>query len=121
VRHARPPKLPVAIVWPSSENASDSTKGLGVNTYETISGRIGDLEFVKGTPLLAILASDRRLHLYDTKDQQEIRNFNTHILTDGVLARSDNGRFLAVGSGPEPSVDRLAVVHGARHSWDSRS
>ncbi len=69
------------------------------HTYDMDSGRIGDLEFVKGTPLLVALASDGRLHLYDTADLAEVRKLKTHNLTDGRLARSGDGGFLAVGSG----------------------
>jgi WD40 repeat protein/serine/threonine protein kinase len=78
------------------------------HTHNTVAGRIGDLEFVKGTPLLAILANDRRLHLYDTKEQRVIRKLKTHYLSDGVLARSDNGKLLVVGSG-DGSVKVLTV------------
>jgi WD40 repeat protein len=78
------------------------------HTYETNSGRIGDIEFVKDTALLAILASDGQLHLYDTAELVEIRKLKTHNLTDGVLARSGNGGFLAIGSG-DGSVKLLQV------------
>ena len=43
-----------------------------------------------------------------TKGQQEIRSLKTHNLNEGVLVRSDNGEFLAVGSG-DGSVKLLRV------------
>ena len=65
---------------------------------KTMLGWIPDIEFVKETPLLAILASDGRLHLYDTNKQREIRHLKTHNLAGGVLARSEDGKSLVVGS-----------------------
>jgi WD40 repeat protein len=68
------------------------------HTYDTPGGLIGDLEFLKGTSLLAMIASDGRLHLYDTASRQEIRQLYTHNLAGGFLARSENGELLAVGN-----------------------
>ena len=76
--------------------------------YDMDSGRIGDLEFVKGTTLIAIVASAGNLHVYDTASLREIRMLKTHNLTDGVIARSENGDFLAIGSG-DGSVKLLRV------------
>lgn len=86
-------------------SVSEGTLG---HKHETTWGRIGDVEFVKGTPLLAILASDGLFHLYDTKEQREIRSLKTHNLTDGVLAASGNGKSLVVGSG-DGSIKLLTV------------
>ena len=72
------------------------------------SGRIGDLEFVKGTALVVVVASTGQLRVLDTSTLREIRKLKTHNLTDGVLARSENGEFLAVGSG-DGSVKTLQV------------
>lgn len=91
----------VVRIW----SVSDETL---LHTYDMNAGRIGDLEFVKGTPLLAILASDGQLHLYDTADLVEIRKLKTHNLTDGALARSGNSEYLAVGSG-DGSVKLLRI------------
>ena len=88
-------------VWSVSE-------GTLLHARETMLGRIADIEFLKGTLLLALLAADGRLHLYDAKELQEIHSLKTHNLADGVLARSDNGEFLAVGSG-DGSVKLLKV------------
>lgn len=101
----------------------------------TNSGRIGDLEFIKhrsrgqaqglprpedgqtakdstvgadGSPLLAFLASDGELHLFDMEKQQDIHCLNTHNLSDGVLARSASGEFLVTGSG-DGSIKLLKV------------
>jgi WD40 repeat protein len=80
------------------------------HTYDSVFwGLIGDLEFVKGTPILAILASDRELHLYDIEDRREIRSFRIHILAGGLLARSHNGKFLAIASG-DGSIKILRVA-----------
>ncbi|QDU41201.1 Serine/threonine-protein kinase PrkC [Maioricimonas rarisocia] len=61
--------------------------------------RIGDLEFLKDSSLLAILENNGQLRIYDTKQQLEIRKLTTHGLSSGALARSADGRFLVVGSG----------------------
>jgi WD40 repeat protein len=76
--------------------------------HEAAMGRIGDIEFLKESPLLAILASDGRLHMYDTDRQCEIHSLKTHSLSGGVLARSENGESLVVGSG-DGSVKLLNV------------
>ena len=79
-----------------------------LHTHEATLGRIGALEFVKETPLLAMLASDGQLHLYDTIEQREVRSLMTHNLSDGLLARSENGESLVVGSG-DGSIKLLRV------------
>jgi len=76
--------------------------------HSLLSGQVGDLEFIKGTTLLAILTSDGQLHLYNTANRREIRQLPTHNLASGVLARSDNGELLAVGSG-DGSIKLLEV------------
>lgn len=82
------------------------------------SGRIGDLEFVKGTALVAIVASAGQLRILDTVNLREIRKLKTHSLTDGVLATSGNGEFLAVGSGDgSAKVLRTARVIEPNTFW----
>jgi len=82
---------------------------------DTILGWIVDVEFLNGTQILAVLASDGRLHLYDAEELREIHSRKTHNLADGVLARSDNGKFLAIGSG-DGNVKLLRVRGLTRRS-----
>ncbi|MEW4528439.1 protein kinase [Maioricimonas sp. JC845] len=67
-------------------------------TYDAV-WRIGDLEFLSNSPLLAIVESDGQLRTYNTDERLEVFKLKTHALSSGVLARSADGRFLVVGSG----------------------
>lgn len=69
------------------------------SVHKSVWGRIDDLEFLSGTPLLMVSSTDGRLHFFDTNRKQEIRTLNTHGLTSGSLARSANGKSLVIGSG----------------------
>lgn len=72
--------------------------GEGVQV-ETNWGRIDDIEFLKGTHLLAVVSNDGELHLFDADRRREFRTAHTHGLAAGSLARSANGAALVVGSG----------------------
>lgn len=61
-------------------------------------GIIGDLEFIDDH-LLAVPSIGDDLLIFDTKARNHRRRMQTHILTAGILARSTDGRILAVGSG----------------------
>jgi WD40 repeat protein len=61
--------------------------------------RIGDLQFVQNSPLVAILRINGQFLLFDTERRHEHRRLTTHVLAQGVLAQSANGRYLVVGSG----------------------
>ncbi|MBI5759435.1 MAG: serine/threonine protein kinase [Planctomycetales bacterium] len=69
------------------------------SVHKSAWGRIDDMEFLAGTPLLMVSSTDGRLHFFDTSRKQEIRTLNTHGLTLGSLARSANGKSLVIGSG----------------------
>ncbi|MFG0334066.1 MAG: WD40 repeat domain-containing serine/threonine protein kinase [Maioricimonas sp. JB049] len=94
------------------------------NTFEA-DWRIGDLEFLKDSPLLAILENNGQLLIYDTKQQLEVRKLTTHGLSSGALGRSADGRFLVVGSG-DGSVklirtDRVSRPDTVWHNSESRA
>src|SRR5207249_3345366 len=83
---------------------------LGEGTHERHPfkwGRIDDLEFVAGSHVVVVAASDGQVHLFDADRGEEIRVFNTHDGRLGSLARSANGKILVIrGSGG--SILRLA-------------
>lgn len=68
-------------------------------SHDTSLGVIGDMEFFKGTRLLALPTVSGELVIFDSKAGQEIRRIVTHNLTKGIVDRSADGRVLAVGSG----------------------
>jgi WD40 repeat protein len=84
-----------------------------IDVHETGLGIIGDLEFLKGTSLLATPTIAGQLLVFDTEARREIRSLRTHSLTGGILDRSANGRVLAVGSGGG-SVKLLKVAELTR-------
>lgn len=68
-------------------------------SVETNWGRIDDIEFLKGTHSVAIVANDGELHLFDADQRREFRTIHTHGLAAGTIARSGNGLSLVAGSG----------------------
>jgi eukaryotic-like serine/threonine-protein kinase len=88
-------------------------EGILLDTHETSLGTIGDLEFLKGTSVLAIPTVSGVTVIYDVEAQREIRSLTTHNLTKGIIARSANGKVLAVGSGGG-SVKLLDVANLTR-------
>jgi WD40 repeat protein/predicted Ser/Thr protein kinase len=60
---------------------------------------IGDLEFLKQSRILALVTRGGELYVYDTDRRLELKTLQTHNMTPGVLARSANGNWLAIGSG----------------------
>jgi WD40 repeat protein len=60
---------------------------------------IGDIEFLHRSRIVAMATRGGEIHLYDIDDLNEVNNVQTHNLTMGVLARSSDGNWLAVGSG----------------------
>lgn len=68
------------------------------HTYVT-SWRIGDLEFIKDSRVLTIASANGDLHFYDVDAHVELFKLKTHTLSLGVLSRSANGNWMAVGSG----------------------
>jgi WD40 repeat protein len=76
----------------------------------TLWGRLDAVEFLKGTPIVAVLAFDGRLHLFDTELLRETRAFSVFGLSTGVLSRSGDGSAFCVASG-DGSV-ALVDTHG---------
>ncbi len=76
--------------------------------HASVWGRIDDMEFVPGMPLLMVVSSDGQLHLFDTNRKEEIRSTFTHGLTLGSLALAANGKSLVIGSG-DGSVIRVQL------------
>lgn len=76
-----------------------TSEGLEKFVHKSTWGRIGDLEFIAGTSLLAVAANDGKLHVFETDQKREVRSLETHGLTAGALARSANGKSLVIGSG----------------------
>ena len=67
--------------------------------HSTLWGRIDDLEFLPESQVVALLANDGGLHLFDCEQQREIRELKTHSLSTGAIARSADDRFLVIGGG----------------------
>ncbi len=67
------------------------------HSYQMIRA-VGDLEFVNSR-ILVVVSSGGELHLYDVDARHELAKFKTHNLSMGNLARSADGKWLAVGSG----------------------
>ena len=74
----------------------------------TIWGRVDDIEFLPGSHTAALVTSDGHTHLFNVDTNLEIHGLNTHSLAFGNLARSEDGKFLVIGSG-DGSVTRLAL------------
>jgi WD40 repeat protein/serine/threonine protein kinase len=77
-------------------------------THVSIWGRVDDIEFLVDSHVAVIVTSDGHTHFFDVDAGREFRGLNTHSLTFGSLARSANGKFLAIGSG-DGSVTRIEL------------
>lgn len=61
-------------------------------------GVVGDLEYLPAVGLLAAVTTAHRLLLFD-EQRHSVKSLATHALTHGMLARSEDGSSLVVGSG----------------------
>lgn len=68
-------------------------------SYNTIAGLISDMTFLADTSIVAVTGSTGIFLLYDLDQQREVRRLVTHNLRGGKLSHSQNGKYLAVGSG----------------------
>ena len=68
------------------------------HTHELI-WQVGDIEFIKDSHIVAIVAISGNLYLYNVDTHQELNKLSTHSLSPGLIARSANGKLMAVGSG----------------------
>ena len=70
-------------------------------------GVVGDLAYLPTVDLLAVVTTAHRLHLM-SRQRRSVKAIATHSLTHGMLAHSQDGSTLAVGSG-DGSVKLLRV------------
>ncbi|MCA9046142.1 MAG: WD40 repeat domain-containing protein, partial [Planctomycetaceae bacterium] len=70
-----------------------------LNSVATNVGLVGDMEFLANSHFLAIAAISGGTTIFDGDNYHAIRSIRSHSLTPGILARSGNGKILAVGSG----------------------
>ncbi|MCA9119067.1 MAG: protein kinase [Planctomycetaceae bacterium] len=75
-----------------------SDTGELVETVAVDGGVVGDLEYLPNVDLLAAVTTAHRLHLIDAQ-RHSVRTLVTHALTHGMLAHSQDGSMLVVGSG----------------------
>ncbi|MDF1742490.1 MAG: protein kinase [Gimesia sp.] len=68
-------------------------------SYNTIAGLISDMTFLADTSIVAVTGSTGIFFLYDIDQKREVRRLVTHNLRGGKLSHSQNGKYLAVGSG----------------------
>lgn len=61
-------------------------------------GVVGDLEYLPAIDRLATVTTAHRLHLFDA-ERNSVKTLATHSLTHGMLAHSQDGSMLVVGSG----------------------
>ncbi|MBC8352860.1 MAG: serine/threonine protein kinase [Planctomycetes bacterium] len=78
-----------------------------LDTVSVDSGLVGDLEYLPSVNLLAVVTTAHRLHLMNA-ERRSVKSLATHSLTHGILAHSQDGSTLAVGSG-DGSVKLLRV------------
>jgi WD40 repeat protein/predicted Ser/Thr protein kinase len=79
------------------------------HTYET-QWRLGDLEFLNKSRMLAFVSGAGELHLLHVDTHGEVARIKTHNLSFGVLARSANGQFMAVGGG-DGAIKLVRMAH----------
>ncbi len=68
-------------------------------SYNTIAGLISDMTFLADTSTVAVTGSTGIFLLFDVNQKREVRRLVTHNLRGGKLSHSQNGKYLAVGSG----------------------
>lgn len=73
--------------------------GEQIDTFQSGAGIVGDLDFIKGSSILAVPGINGRLVLIDIELRRVVKSINTHNLAAGMLAQSASGRDLVVGSG----------------------
>lgn len=76
-----------------------SVEGESMEHSHEMTWSIGGLEFDKESRVLAITSRLGTLHFYDVDGRRELAKVKTHNLSTGRLARSADGKWLAVGSG----------------------
>lgn len=91
------------------------TDGTAVFRLPTAGGKIGDLEFLFESSLLAAVSTDGVLNVHDTSTRRTVTHLVTHSLSHGQLDRSVAGKSLVVGSG-DGSVQVLDARTLARPS-----
>jgi WD40 repeat protein len=84
--------------YPGAVRIWSASDGTLLHTHQMLAG-VGDVEFLRKSRVLAIAASDGAVHLYDVDARRELSKVSTHNLSLGLLARSADGRWLAVASG----------------------
>jgi eukaryotic-like serine/threonine-protein kinase len=82
-------------------------------THDTFQGLVGDMAFLEDDSLLAIVGTSGELALLDLQQWRIVREVHTHYLSDGVLRRTPDGKYLVVGSG-EGTVRILDAVRLAQ-------
>lgn len=70
--------------------------------------QIGSVEFLKNSRILAVSTAVGSVHLHDIDRHHDVAKLQTHNLSAGVLKRSADGNWLALGSG-DGAVKRIEL------------